>query len=69
MLVLMDEEGVVLVVVNYLRDCGERKVSNHVLAFGGWVDVKVFATAHRERGGEREEVRKSIYKVWLNGSV
>ena len=45
--VLVDEQRVVLVVVDYVRDGGEREVANHVLALWGGIDVEVFATAWR----------------------
>ena len=58
MLVLVDEEGVVLVVVDDVGNGREREVPYHVLALCGGVYVEVFATVLGE--GER-----CVYLLWL----
>ena len=54
MLVLVDEEGIVLVVVDDVRDVWECQVAYHVLALSRRVYVEVFATVVRERGKKKE---------------
>ena len=48
MLVLVDEEGVVLIVVDYVRDGGKCEVADRVLAVRSRINVEVLTTVYRE---------------------
>lgn len=49
MLVLMDEEGVILVMVNYVRNGRKGEVAYHILPLCIWVNIKVFTTAEEKK--------------------
>ena len=48
MLVLVDEEGVVLIVMDYVRDGGKCEVADRILAVRSRINVEVFTTVYRE---------------------
>lgn len=51
MLSVVDEEGVMLVVLNDVVNAGEGQSPHHVLAVGRRVNVEVLATKGRRKGG------------------
>lgn len=59
-LVLMDEEGVILVMVNYVRNGRKCEVAYHILPLSIWVNVKVFTTAEEKKYIDHKPVQCSV---------